>query len=221
MGAHGLLAHMHLDRREEIGVLWKLDDDGAGELGQITGRRDLPLVRETVNIGEGGAGHAEALRFLVHARDERLLAGGDRLGDHHGDVVGRLHDEHLQRNIEGDRAADREAELGRRLRPRLLRADDLSIGGDGARFQRLEGDVGCHQLGQRCREPLSIGILGVQDGAVVGLEDKGGAAEPTDGAIKIAPTKSPRPTRISVIPVPSLNRRLGSFKNAQALNNPG
>jgi len=38
----------------------------------------------------------------------------------------------------------------------------------------LEGNVGCHQLGQRCREPLGIGILGVQDGAIIRLEDEGG-----------------------------------------------
>jgi hypothetical protein len=66
------------------------------------------------------------------------------------------------------------AEFRRRLRRRLLRADDLSVRRDGARFQRLEGDVRCHQLGQRCREPWGIGILGVQDGAVIGLEDEGG-----------------------------------------------
>ena len=51
--------------------------------------------------------HAEVLRCLVHARDECLLAAGDGLGDHHGDVVGRLHDQDLQRDVEGDRAADR------------------------------------------------------------------------------------------------------------------
>ena len=111
MSAHRLLAHFHLDRREEIGVLRKLDDNGAGELGQIAGRGDLAFVGKTIDISEGGAGHAEVLRRLVHARDECLIATGDRLGDHHGDVVGRLHDEHLQRDVEGDRAADWESEL--------------------------------------------------------------------------------------------------------------
>jgi hypothetical protein len=33
MGAHGLLAYLHLDRREEVDVLRKLDDKGAGEFG--------------------------------------------------------------------------------------------------------------------------------------------------------------------------------------------
>ena len=82
MGTHGLLAHLHLGQREEIGVLRKLDDNGAGELGQIAGRGDLPLVREAVDIGEGGARHAEVLRRLVHARDESFLGGKADFPDH-------------------------------------------------------------------------------------------------------------------------------------------
>ena len=50
MGAHGLLAHSHLDRREEIGVLRKLDDNGAGELGQIAGRGDLAPSPSVVEL---------------------------------------------------------------------------------------------------------------------------------------------------------------------------
>ena len=96
MGAHSLLAHFDLDRREEVGVLRKLDDNSAGEFGQITGRGDLALVREAVDIGEMRARHAEMLRRLVHARDERVLTAGDRLGDHDGDVVGGLHDQDLE-----------------------------------------------------------------------------------------------------------------------------
>jgi len=40
-------------------------------------------------------------------------------------------------------------------------ADDLGVGRDSAGLERLEGEVGHHQLGQRCGEPLGIGILGV------------------------------------------------------------
>ena len=202
MGAHDLLADLHLDGGEEIGVFRKLDDDGAGELGEVAGRGDLALVGEAVDVGEVRARHAEMLRRLVHARDERVLAAGDRLGDHDGDVVGRLDDEHLERDVERDRAADRKPELARRLLRRLLRAGDLGVGRDRAGLQRLEGDVGRHQLGQRCREPLGVGILGVQDGAVIGLEDESGAGGSAEGAIKIAPTRRPRPARLSIIPLP-------------------
>jgi len=93
MGTHSLLAHFDLDRREEVGVLRKVDDNSAGEFGQITGRGDLALVREAVDIGEMRARHSEMLRRLIHAGDERVLAAGDRLCDHDGDVVGGLHNE--------------------------------------------------------------------------------------------------------------------------------
>src|SRR6516225_4366309 len=79
----------------------------------------------------------------------------------------------LEREVERNRAADWKAELRRRLQHRGLRTGNLGVGRDGAGLERLESNVGCHQL-QRCREPLSIGILGVQDGAVIALEDEGG-----------------------------------------------
>jgi hypothetical protein len=119
-----------------------------------------------------------------------------------------------------DRAADREVELGWRLRPRLLRTDDLSVGGDGARFQRLEGDIGCHQLGQGCREPWGIGILGVQDGAFVGLEGKGGSGGSDRRSHQDRSDEEAKAHASSIIPVPSLNRRLRSFKNASLQNPP-
>jgi len=40
-------------------------------------------------------------------------------------------------------------------------------------LQRLEGDIGRHQLGEGCRAPLGVGIFGVEHCAVIGLEDKG------------------------------------------------
>jgi hypothetical protein len=58
----------------------------------------------------------------------------------------------------------------------LLRADDLGLGFDGAFLQRLEGDIGRHQLGERGREPRRVGILGVEHGAVIRLEDESGAS---------------------------------------------
>ena len=112
MGAHRLLTHLHLVQREEIGVLRKFDDNGARELGQVAGRGDLALVMEAVDICKPRPGHAEPLRRLIHAGDERGLAAGNRLGDHYGDVVGGLHDENLERDVECDRTSEREAEFG-------------------------------------------------------------------------------------------------------------
>ena len=49
MGAQDLFADLDLDGGEQIGVLGKLDDDGAGELGEIAGGGDLPLVGQAVD----------------------------------------------------------------------------------------------------------------------------------------------------------------------------
>ena len=95
MRAHDLHTHLNLDGGEQISVLGELDDDGARELGEVSGGGHLPLVWQAVNVGESGPRHAEMLRSLVHALDERLLTAGDPLGDHDGDVVGRLDDEDL------------------------------------------------------------------------------------------------------------------------------
>ena len=39
----------------------------------------------------------------------------DAFGEQHGHVVGRFHHHHLERVVDGDLRADREAHLGRRL----------------------------------------------------------------------------------------------------------
>ena len=99
MRAHDLLAHLNLDRSEQIGMLRERDDDGARELGKIAGCGDLALVGQAVDVGEIGPPHAEMLCRLVHTLDERLLTAGDALGDHDCDVVGQLDDEDLQRDV--------------------------------------------------------------------------------------------------------------------------
>ena len=52
MRAHHLLADLHLNGGEEIGIFGKLDDDGARELGEIAGGGDLAFVGQAVGIGE-------------------------------------------------------------------------------------------------------------------------------------------------------------------------
>ena len=153
--------------------------------------------------------HAEMLCRLVHALDERLLTAGDPLGDHDGDVVGRFDDEELEGDVECDQLTLFQPELAWGLLRRLLGAHELGVGRDGACLQRLEGDVGRHQLGEGGGKPLGVGIFGVEHRAVIGLEDKGWSpADVPDEAIKTAPTRRPRPARLSIILVPSLNRRL-------------
>jgi hypothetical protein len=72
-------------------------DDGIKGLARA-GCGDLALVGHAVDVGEIGPLHAEMLCRLVHALGERLLTAGDPLGDHDGNVVGRLDDEDLERD---------------------------------------------------------------------------------------------------------------------------
>src|SRR5258705_10353251 len=66
MGTHGLLAHLHLDQREEIGVLRKLDDNGAGELGRkAAGVLVFPSV---VKAGFGFGGEYGEGLLIIHGR---------------------------------------------------------------------------------------------------------------------------------------------------------
>src|SRR5215475_15558783 len=113
MRAHDLLAHLNLDGGEQIGVLWELDDDGARELSKVAGGGYLALVGQAVNVGEIGPRHAEMLCRLIHALDERLLTAGNPLGDHDGNVVGRLDYKDLERDVERDRLAHFQPELTR------------------------------------------------------------------------------------------------------------
>ena len=122
MRAQDLLAHLNLDGGEQIGVLGERDDDGARELGKVAGDGYLPLIRQAVDIGEIGSPHAEMLRRLVHALDERPLTARDPLGYHDGDVVGQLDDEDLERDVERDQLADFQPELAWGLLRRLFGA---------------------------------------------------------------------------------------------------
>ncbi len=173
MRAHDLLADLNLDGGEQIGVLGEGDNDGARELGKVAGGGDLALVGQAIDVGEIGPRHAEMLCRLVHALDGRLLIAGDPLGDHDGDVVGRFDDEELEGDVECDQLTLFQPELAWGLLRRLLGAHELGVGRDGACLQRLEGDVGRHQLGEGGGKPLGVGIFGVEHRAVIGLEDKG------------------------------------------------
>ena len=137
---------------------------------------DLAVVGQAVDVGEIGPAHAELPCRLFHALDERLLTAGDPLGNHDGDIVGRLDDEDLKRDVERDELAHFQPELAWRLLRRLLGAYEVGVGCDGARLQRLEGDIGRHQLGEGCREPLGVCIFGVEHRAVIRFEDKGWTA---------------------------------------------
>jgi len=48
MGAYDVVADLHLNGAEEVGVLGKLDDDGSGKLGEIARGCNLTLLGQTI-----------------------------------------------------------------------------------------------------------------------------------------------------------------------------
>ena len=102
--------------------------------------------------------------------DERGLVAAERLGDRDGEVVGRAHDQCVQRVAQRDVLADLEAEAGRRLACACGEMKILVSFVDLVIAHRLEGDVGRHHLGERGRVPAGIDVLGVEDVPIVDVE---------------------------------------------------
>ena len=110
-----------------------------------------PGAGQAFGVLVAGVLHAQRLGLLVHELDEVLDRAAHALGQRHGGVVARLHDHPL------DQVVHRHLHLGvdeharaRHLpgaladRQRLLQVDLLGA-------ERVEHQVGRHQLGQRCR----------------------------------------------------------------------
>ena len=117
-------------------------------------RRDVLLgIRHPGGIGEVRSGEAELLCETVHHLHERGLGAGDVLGERKRGVVAGLDDHSLQQVFDRDLLADldvhrRAAELGRRLAPGVFADRDQVIELDAAFLERVEHDIGGHQLGQ-------------------------------------------------------------------------
>ena len=100
----------------EIFVFRQITNDGARKDREIAGRCDLSIRRQAVRIDVACLSHAEALRGRVHFGGKAIDRTSDAFGKHHGHVIGRFHQHHLQRVVDGDLGAWSKAHLGRRLR---------------------------------------------------------------------------------------------------------
>ena len=165
-----------LDRgnAEQIGLLGKIEEDGAGENGEVARGGHLRRVRQAVGVGVMGAGHAEFGGGGVHLVDEAGQGATHALGEDHGHVIGRLHQHHLQGVVDRDLSADLEAHLGRLLRRRILRHGDQRFRRQPARPQRLEGDIGRHQLGDGGGIPRLGCVFGQQHLAAFHIDHQRG-----------------------------------------------
>ena len=130
-------------------------------------------ARQPVGVDEVRARHAEPLGGVVHQVDEVVLIAADGLRQHDGHVVGGLDDEGLQRQVDRQLAADRQADLARRLVVGGGRAGDLRFERQAPALDRLECEVGGHHLGERGGVPLIVGVLRIEDFAAGRLEQRG------------------------------------------------
>ena len=103
--------------------------------------------------------HAERLGLLVHEFDEMLDRAAHAFGQRHGGVVARLHDQALDQVFDRHLhlRVDEHARAGhlpgaRADRQGLLQGDLLGL-------ERVEHQVGRHQLGQRGRLDRAVDVL--------------------------------------------------------------
>ena len=155
--------------------------DGAAERGLIARRGDLLGIGQAVRVAIGRAVHAERARLARHQLGELVDVAGDRFGDHHRGVVGRA----------GDEALDCVLDLHGRLRagpawsaPARRRFGDRHHGVELhlAGLEPLEQQVERHDLGERGRKALRVGVVRLQRRAGVGVDDDGGEGRGVDDA---------------------------------------
>ena len=92
-------------------------------------------------------------------------------GDRRGRVVGRPGDQRIDDRLDADRAADLDAELGRRLRGGMRGERHLGRLLDLARGKLLEHQIERHHLGERGRIARLAGFGRKQRLAGVGIDD--------------------------------------------------
>ena len=108
------------------------------------------------------AGQPHATRDVIHLGDEIGLIAAHRLGNRHGNVIGRLDDEDIERVLEGNGAVHRQTRLARRQVERLARNGHRRVERHIAGSNFLESHIGRHQFGQRCRVPGQTRVLGIE-----------------------------------------------------------
>ena len=163
MRSETAFAHVEVGHGPELGILREVADDGACELREITGCGHLGVGRQPVWIDESGSRHAKPPSGGIHALDEAVHVAADRLGQHHSNVVGRFDDQGFQRQLNGDLGANGQPNLARWLLCSNLGVDNLVVELELAFADRLEGDVGRHDLGERGRVPEVVDVLGIKD----------------------------------------------------------
>ena len=130
--------------------------------GQIARGRDVAGLGQAFRVLESGGRHTQRLGLGVHHLDKVLGRAAYALGQRHRGIVARLHDHALDQVFHRHLhlGVDEHARAGHLPgafadRQRLRQGDFLAA-------QRVEHQIGRHQLGQRGRLNHGIGVLGGQ-----------------------------------------------------------
>ncbi len=103
-----------------------------------------------------------------------FAAAAQIFGDGHRHVIGRKHDDSLDRHLDRDRLALLEEQFGRLLLGRVERDFERRVHGDLALLERIKQHVQGHHLGERCRVPQRTLVAGIQGRAGAPIDDKRG-----------------------------------------------
>ena len=194
--------------REVLEVARKALLGGARENRQVARRGDLFVVGQTGRVAVERAGHAEPARLAGHHLGKMRLVAADRLGDRHGDVVGRARDDRLDRVVDGNAVAGFEPELRGLLGGGVLGDRNLRLQGHRAFVELLEQQVEGHHLGQRRRVARLVLIGGVEGPTGVGVDD-----DRREG--RIGGGRGARDVMIGVMVVTPISRLGGGRSEAQ------
>ena len=115
------------------------------------------------HVGEVAVLHAQALRLRVHARDEHVLGAAHRFRQRDRRIVARLHDHAMQQLVHGYRFLGLDEHARAFRLPRSFRHVHHLRGRDLLLSQRLEHQIGGHELGERRRLAPLPGVLHDQE----------------------------------------------------------
>ena len=132
---------------------------------------DVPGFGPAAGVDEIGVGHADRLRGLVHALGKGRLAARQPLGKRDGRIVARGDDQPAQQVVDRDPPP-----LGQqhgRATARCGFLADLELGAQRnfAPFERVEHQIGGHDLGHRRRRHRLRAVLLEQNVGTLDVDD--------------------------------------------------
>ncbi len=127
--------------------------------GKVVRCRIIVRIMQTVWIGKMRTTHADALCFRIHALHKSRFRTANSFRDRNGHVIGRFHQHDLERSIERHHRAGTITHLARWLFRGVDRHAHRRFQRQLPCFNRAEGDISRHHLGQRSRIPALERIL--------------------------------------------------------------